>query len=145
MVKAPIGKRILAFIIDSVLLMVLAGVFSIAVMVLGMGVAMINDALSALVVMMMFPAILVAIIVFMVRDGLSQGRGIGKKMMGLRVEKQGGTCTMKDSFMRNILMLAQVIPLIGFLVYLADLLYPFIDSEGLRLGDKIANTKVVGV
>ena len=144
MVKAPMGKRIIAYIIDSFIVGIVAGILAGISFVIGMVASQVMDMLFFVGFVLMGLSVMVAMVLFLVRDGLRQGRGIGKKMMGLKVEKEGQRCTKMDSLKRNLFFFANIIPFIGSFVSLADILYPFIEPEGLRLGDKyIAKTKVV--
>jgi uncharacterized RDD family membrane protein YckC len=140
MVKASIGKRVVAYIIDSVLLGVIIGVIMGAVMVLSLILASVSDTLGAMSMLLSFAAMGISIIAmvgyFLLRDGLGSGRSIGKKLMGLKVVKNGQKCSYVDSAKRNITLM---IPILGFV----EMIMPFIDAEGLRFGDKFANTKVV--
>jgi uncharacterized RDD family membrane protein YckC len=74
----------------------------------------------------------------LLRDSLFGGRSLGKKIMGLKVinTKTNGPCSKKDSVLRNITL---IIPVVG----LIDVIMGLVDAEGLRIGDKIAGTKVV--
>ncbi len=143
MAKAPMGKRILAYVIDSFILSIIAGILAGISILIGIVASQIMDFLFLVGMLLAAISVFVSAALFLVRDGLKQGKGIGKKMMGLKVEREGQRCTMVDSLKRNIFFFAGIIPIIGSLVSLADLLYPFIEPEGLRFGDKFAKTKVV--
>ncbi|MDD5111824.1 MAG: RDD family protein [Candidatus Altiarchaeota archaeon] len=148
MAKPNVVKRIVAYLIDSiigggvslVLTVVILGIFWVLMMV---GAA----SESMTLILASFAGMMVGLVVIMApmvlyalfKDGLFGGRSIGKKITGLRVEnvKLNRPCSMKDSFLRNITML---IPVLGWI----DMILPIIDAEGLRIGDKIAGTRVVG-
>jgi len=140
MVKASIGKRVLAYIIDSVLIGLIVFVVMGGSMVLSLVLGSMSDTLGAMSMLLSFGAMGIAFILafgyMLIRDGLGSGRSIGKKLMGLRVQKDGGKCTYVDSLKRNITF---IVPILSFI----ELIMPFIDAEGLRFGDKIAGTKVV--
>lgn len=137
MVKAPIGKRVVAYIIDVVIIFVLAFAINIAVAILGFVLGYVSNALSGLSMLLMFPAMLVPFGYMLFRDGLGSGRSMGKKFMKLKVVKEtGAKCSYVDSLLRNVVAL---VPVVGII----ELIIPFIDEEGKRFGDKIAKTQVV--
>ncbi|MFH0861871.1 MAG: RDD family protein [Candidatus Altiarchaeota archaeon] len=140
MVKASIGKRVVAYIIDSVLVGVIVGVIIGGAMVLSIVLASMSDSLGAMSMILSFGAMGISMILafgyFLVRDGMGSGRSVGKKLMGLKVMKGGSPCSYVDSVKRNITF---IVPILGMI----ELIMPFVDAEGLRFGDKIANTKVV--
>ncbi len=89
----------------------------------------------------------------LISDGLFDGRSLGKKIIRLRVispetRSQG---TFRDSMVRNITfalsLLLYKIPLIGWffalLITVLEFLLMLGNEEGMRLGDDLANTKVV--
>jgi uncharacterized RDD family membrane protein YckC len=140
MAKAPIGKRILAYIIDAVILMAIIFVPLIGMMVLGMVVAMAVPRIAGIIGLITLPVWLLSMAAMLgyalLKDGLNGGKSFGKKFMGLKVVKDGKPCGYVDSALRNVIL---IIPLVG----LIDIIMAFIDAEGLRLGDKVAKTKVV--
>ena len=105
-----------------------------------------------------YPVGLVLSIIYMsICDSLQSGQSVGKKFMGFAVIslEDGGACTLKQSFVRNLpilipLILAIVplwgwilaaiigVPLIGIEVYLLFKL-----DSGHRLGDVMADTSVM--
>ncbi len=147
MVKAPLGKRVVAYLIDVVLVMAVVMVVGLGgSVILGIVAGMMGRA-GGMVALLSLPLIvltwLLAAVYMLLRDGLNNGASYGKKFMKLKVLKAGMPATMKDSAMRNVTFLAGVIPVIGQLFVLVELLMPFIDKEGLRFGDKLAKTQVV--
>ena len=94
----------------------------------------------------------------LVSDGLLGGQSFGKKLTGLRTVRVGGEppeesvrpCDIKSSLLRNgalgLGILLIKIPLLGWLIFLAIVSLESItligSSEGRRLGDEIAGTKV---
>jgi uncharacterized RDD family membrane protein YckC len=139
MVKASIGKRIVAYIIDSVLLGVIVGVIMGGSMVVSLVLASISDTLGAMSMLLTFGSMgIIFIAMFgyiLLRDGIG-GRSIGKKLMGLKVVEGGKPCSYVGSIKRNITL---IIPILGFV----EMIMPFIDPEGKRFGDKFADTQVV--
>ena len=146
MAKAPIGKRIVAYLIDAVLITIIALIIGVAG---GVIMALIGAILGkpGLMMLLLFPLygviMLISLAFTLFRDGLNGGRSYGKKFMGLKVVVGDSPCSKKDSLKRNITFLAGIIPILGFLVVLLELLMPIIDGEGKRFGDKFAGTQVV--
>ena len=145
MVKASIGKRVVAYIIDSVIVAAIILVIGLggflASTLLGIGLTAATDSGAGMLMMFVgfIPYVLAIILALgyaLLKDGLFSGRSLGKKLMGLKVTRDGVNCNMVGSILRNITLF---IPILG----LIELIMPFIDAEGLRFGDKIAKTKVV--
>jgi uncharacterized RDD family membrane protein YckC len=144
MTKAPVGKRIVAYLIDAVLVMAIVFIFGIGGMVAIMGITFVAAALTkglgALLGFLAIPVygivLLVALGYWLFRDGLNGGRSFGKKFMGLKVVKDGAPCKYMDSLLRNITL---IVPLLN----IVDLVMGLVDAEGKRIGDKIAKTHVV--
>lgn len=96
---------------------------------------------------------LAGLIYLFISDGLFDGRSIGKKILKLRVVSlsTGGPGTFRDSVLRNAILTAALllykIPLVGWLFVVVILSLEFLlmlgNKDGMRLGDDIANTKVV--
>jgi len=94
-------------------------------------------------------------------DGLFEGKSIGKSLTGLKVvdKDNRGNCGFKESAFRNfpfavafiIFGILKVIPLLGWLISFVVIVgihifesIVIIGSEnGMRLGDELANTRVV--
>jgi uncharacterized RDD family membrane protein YckC len=140
MAKAPIGKRVIAYIIDSVLVGVAIGVIVGVTMVLSIILGSLSDSLGWLSMILSFGAMGLAFIVgfgyFFIRDAMGSGRSIGKKFMGLKVVKDGAKISYVDSIKRNITF---IVPILGFV----EMIMPFVDKDGMRFGDKFAGTQVV--
>ncbi len=89
----------------------------------------------------------------LISDGLFDGRSIGKRLMGLRVvsSMHGGSCTIKESIMRNAPfgagLLLYKLPLIGwgFIVgiFAVEFLILLGSKDQMRLGDELARTLVI--
>lgn len=130
-------------------------------------VAMIIDAVIAAVIGMI-PAIggLIGAAYMLLRDGLEfdfmNHRSVGKHVMKLHIESLDGTpIDINTSMRRNwMFALGALIPLLLFIPVLGWIAIPFVglaglalgvveivlvitDPEGRRLGDKIASTRVV--
>jgi uncharacterized RDD family membrane protein YckC len=140
--KADLGKRFIAALIDGLL----CGVVSFIPVLGG----------------------LVAGVYMLIRDGLElefmDRRSIGKKVMKLRpVQLDGQPMDIGASVKRNITFVVGflglpflVIPLLGWILALLlgicgmilgliEIVMVLTDSEGRRMGDKIAGTKVIEV
>ncbi len=88
------------------------------------------------------------------RDGLFQGRSVGKKLIGLGVStehEKGRTATYRESIIRNAPLEAAyilfLIPYAGWvlgpLAAGIECLVAVGDDEGMRIGDMLARTRVV--
>jgi uncharacterized RDD family membrane protein YckC len=89
----------------------------------------------------------------LIGDGLFDGRSLGKKIMRLRIISASSSAqgNFRDSMIRNApfaaAMLLFNIPLAGWIFPVLILTFEFLltlgNSEGMRLGDDLAGTKVV--
>lgn len=96
---------------------------------------------------------LAGLIYLLISDGLFDGRSLGKKIIKLKVISlsSGTHVSFKDSLMRNITLVLPLlllkIPLIGWIFIILMLSLEFLlmlgNAEGMRLGDDLANTKVI--
>lgn len=122
MLKADLGKRVAAVAIDSVGISIIAGI------------------LSPIPVLNIIGALLPAAYM-LTRDGFDfefmDRRSIGKKLMKIRpVRLDGQPMDLMGSIARNWPFLVPIVPLIGFFIAMND-------PQGMRIGDKVANTIVV--
>ncbi len=143
---APIGKRILAYLLDVVLEVIVIGIPMVASSV--WFVVQASDqrgngpsagAVGALVVLWLVLAAL-GIIYRPVCEARC-GKTVGKAMMKLRVVMEDGRpCTGLAAFLRYLLFLVD-----GLLSGLVGLLIAILDDTGRyqRLGDRVAHTVVV--
>lgn len=139
--KPDVGKRVIAFIIDLVVAMILG--------------------------IIPFIGSLLGAVYMLVRDGLDidfmKRRSLGKKLMGLRpVRLDGQPMDIMTSIMRNwplalgslassityapflgLLGLSLLISLVGFVLLLVEIYYVLTSADGRRWGDRLAQTKVV--
>ncbi len=92
------------------------------------------------------------LIYLLISDSLFDGRSLGKKLIGIRVETAAGAaCTVRDSIMRNSTLAAGLllwkVPVVGWVLLAAVLVLEFVillgSKEDARLGDEIAKTSVV--
>lgn len=96
---------------------------------------------------------LAGLIYLLISDGLFDGRSIGKKVLKLKVTSlsTGSSATFRDSILRNTTiasaLLLYKIPLVGWFLFIIILAVEFLlmlgNKDGMRLGDDIANTKVI--
>ena len=133
--KAPLGSRMVACIIDFIAAATLL-VFSSAV-----GYSVFLSVESAFLKVLALFIILISLLLtggfVLFRDGLSGGEGFGKRLVRLRVVRcDGSRCDFLSSALRNVTLL--VPPLIPIEFVLA-----VVDREGIRVGDRIAKTQVV--
>jgi uncharacterized RDD family membrane protein YckC len=136
-VKADLGKRVVAVIIDWVIAWVLAMVIPFLGGLIGAAYMLLRDGLD---------------FNFMDR------RSLGKKLMKLRaVTLDGSPVDINVSVKRNwvfaigpVLMILPVVgwvlgSIVGFVIGIIEIVLVFSDEEGRRMGDKLANTKVIEV
>ena len=105
-----------------------------------------------------FIAPLIGVTYILISDGLFQGRSLGKKLVGLQVviERDGLLpCNFKHSTLRNlpigVVALFLVIPFWGWVLFFTlglvilgvEAYQIYQDPSGLRLGDLIAETRVL--
>lgn len=107
-------------------------------------VAFLLDGAIALLLSTVEPAgALFAVAYLVLRDGLWRGGSIGKRLLALRVVRSdGSTIGLRESLRRNAMFAVPLLnAAISVAVFEGVLLY--FDEEGLRLGDRIAGTRVV--
>lgn len=144
--KAPIGKRFLAYLIDSLIMFALAipaGIFY------GIGISMASeydyDSSSSAVLFFILAVIcyILPMAYAFIKDGLKNGQSYGKAAVNLKVINYYTKlpCTKGTSCLRNLIsMVLCLIPIVG----------PFIEpimvlatEDGRKLADRAANTIVV--
>lgn len=149
--KAPLGKRAVAVILDSIIAGVIGGVFGIF-----------GDRMGGI-------GALLGAGYMLVRDGLAfefaNGRSVGKHLMDLTVVRlDGRPMDMETSIRRNwTLVIGSVLVglgglvggpvgaliggtvglLVGGVISLIELVLVFTDARGRRIGDKTGGTEVV--
>lgn len=136
---AGLGDRLLAQLLDGVLVMVLF-------FVIGMAIAVQSGALTAdgfslsgkPALLAMGLLVIMTFLYFMLSEGLT-GRTIGKALVGIEVRRTDGSHNaLKASVIRNILRLVDIIAL-----YLVGFLVAVLSKYRQRLGDHAAGTIVV--
>jgi len=96
---------------------------------------------------------LAGLVYLLISDGFFDGRSLGKKVMKLKTVslQTGNPGDFRDSIVRNITftlaLLLYKIPLLGWILAAAIIVLEFLlmlgNKDGMRLGDDLANTKVV--
>ncbi len=115
---ASAGKRIVAFLIDAIIMAVISGIVNPIGIVLALAYLLTRDALPFL-----------------------DGQSIGKKVFNLQaVDYKGDPLTYNwiTSITRNVFLIIPVMPVIELIVLM-------VNEDGLRVGDQLANTRVVDV
>lgn len=131
---AGLGSRIVAHIIDCVLILATLYACSIAGIVAGM----VTDQFIA-TGFLLFIVFLIPFAYFILLEGLWNGQTVGKKAFGIRVRLADGTpITFMAALGRNIMRPADMVP--G--LYLVGFLAIFTNAKCQRLGDLIAGTVV---
>ncbi|MCW3066853.1 MAG: rane protein/domain-like protein, partial [Solirubrobacterales bacterium] len=139
---APWGSRVGAYLIDAVVEAILALVLALPLVAI---VSPDNTASSVAilvataVVILGYPTVMLA---------TTNGKTIGKRLVGLRVVRAGGApMTWGRAAMRELVMRGLVIGLIGTLTFgivgILDLLWPLWDKQNQTLHDHGAETWVV--
>lgn len=96
---------------------------------------------------------------FLLRDGIGDGQGVGKRLFNLRVVNYSnkGAISYTDSARRNLIFalpaLFLLIPFVGYIIYailtvlvwLVETFNVVRDPEGRRFGDRWAETMVVSI
>ena len=126
-----VGRRAVAIIIDSILLMILGWALAL-VMGSTSGAGFNLEGAPALL------WFLIAMAYYVVME-VTSGGTIGKKVMGLKVVKAdgGGAISWQASIIRNLLRIVD-----GLFFYLVGAIVVWV-SKGKRLGDMAAKTLVV--
>ena len=149
---APAGARVLAFVIDMLVLALILVIFGLGAVVLSINA--LGSAVAFLIFFLLFNFYFAAFEIYW------QGRTIGKRMMKIRVvRRKGGTADADRFLTRNLTRnLEAIIPAVSFyaaarggewtaLIYLAWLIafggLAMFHRDRLRLGDLIAGTMVV--
>ncbi len=150
---ASTGQRIIAFIIDSIIIGLVMGAIYAAALFFGyfsLGSGIGGGGFSPFGFYgSIFPALsflnyLLKLLYFTYFESKDGGGGatFGKRIIGIKVvDKDGRKVSGSDSFKRNIARLLWALPCIGFIILLLDV-YLIHDSEQ-RIGDRIADTYVV--
>lgn len=118
-------------------------------------IAKLVDFILIAAVITMLPQVghLAGLVYLLIGDGLFDGRSVGKRIIRLRVVSlpTGRGSSFKESVVRNITLffplLLYNIPLLGWIFAVVVLALEFLlmlgNGDGMRLGDDLAQTKVV--
>lgn len=146
--KASMGNRLIAYILDGLVTSALAlpSIIFYFIGISAMKSSYYEDSSEQGI-----PFILIAILLYilplvysLVKDGLSNGQSIGKRVANVKVVDvlTGKCCSKSSSCIRNLISgLLCIIPL-GFLI---DPIMVMATDDGRKLGDKAANTIVINV
>lgn len=149
--KAPLGKRVVAYLVDSVIAFLPMIILSLPfVSQLGTSITGGFYFDSPL----MIPVILIglgwSLVYYLLRDGFGSGQSWGKKIMGLMVVNltDNSPCSKSKSAIRNIIswLIALVLSWIPVINSLSSLVEPIVaisHGKGHRIGDMLAKTQVI--
>ena len=157
MQKADVAKRIIAMLIDCVL------VFVLSLISFGFGFIPFLGRIIGLVVTLCGIAYMASRDALPIKD--LDGASIGKKLVGLKaVNRNGQNITWEQSAKRNLpfflpslialvfsfipvlnVVIAFGVGLLGLLIVIVELLKVVSDKDGLRIGDLFAETRVIEV
>jgi uncharacterized RDD family membrane protein YckC len=97
-------------------------------------------ALATLMMILLMIQVSFEMVYFVVLEIATGGRSIGKRLLGLRVVRDGGLpIGLRESLVRNLLRIADSLPA----NYLIGLVAMVVSPEGKRLGDAAAGTVVI--
>lgn len=126
-IKADLGIRFLAALIDGALCIVLY-----IIPILGW---------------------IIGTVYILLRDGLFGGESLGKKILGLKTInlEKNQNANFVDSILRNLTLafayILMLIPVIGWIaapiIIITEALFILSDEKGIRFGDRLANTQVI--
>ncbi|HKP99486.1 MAG TPA: RDD family protein [Actinomycetes bacterium] len=136
---ANLGSRILAYLIDMVVVVVgiLAGLFAVALLGQASDVV-VPDWVALTIVLVLLPAWWLGY--FIAFETLWRGRTLGKAALGLRVvTKEGAPIRFRHAAIRGLLGLVDFLILGGFLA----VVFILFTRDNQRLGDLVAGTLVL--
>ncbi len=151
--NASLISRIVAYIIDSIILLVLSVIMILILVFLGIMTFGIFTDIDSQFGLWMFGGFEILILgpifygleliyftIFESDDGW--GATPGKKLLNIKVvDEFGNQISLGNSFVRNLLRLLWFIPCIGLIILLIDIV--LIADSDQRIGDKVAMTDVV--
>jgi uncharacterized RDD family membrane protein YckC len=134
---AGIGSRFLAAIVDTLIILLIEGVLLFVLSLIASRLAVADSIMTAIGVVLSF---VVLWGYYLVAEMLSNGQSPGKRLVGVRVVREGGRpVTFTASAIRNIIRLVDFLPLF----YSIGVVVMFVDRRARRLGDLAAGTLVV--
>jgi uncharacterized RDD family membrane protein YckC len=123
------GSRVLAVVVDSVLLLIVGGILTAPVSAVPRVGAPLATALGATL----------AFAYFVYLEG-TYGQTFGKKLLGLVVVAEDGSpCDYEAAVVRNLLRYVDILPAF----YLLGVLVMVVSDDSQRLGDVVGDTLVV--
>ena len=160
--KANVGKRILAYFIDTLIALLPVAIFIplaiipffAVVRTQGTAEMNINNMTNIGAIITVVIAVLISLawsfLYYLLRDGFGAGQSWGKKACGLMVVNLDNNmpCDKGKSFVRNIfawLFTAVLgwVPVINALAGLAEPIIALIHEKGQRVGDMVGRTQVI--
>lgn len=135
-----LGKRVLATIVDAIVLVVVLMIVSLPLTFIGAALEDGSGMVSIFVSLISFVVQMVLIFGYYIYLEGTRGQTVGKMVMGIKVVKEGtGEAPgMKAAAIRTLLRIVD-----GFMVYLVALLVAMSSQKRQRLGDMAAHTLVV--
>lgn len=138
---AGIGSRFLAAFLDTTLIVLLWGGATLALFMIGARLSSVGTGLESLIIAVW--AIVSFVIIwgyYLAFELLWNGQSPGKRLVGLRVVREGGRpITFAASAIRNLIRIIDFLPAL----YGIGVLVMFIDQRSRRLGDFAAGSLVV--
>lgn len=156
--KATVGKRILAYLIDAVIIIApVAIIIPVSIIPFFSYVRYDGNMSSApnivmviLMVLAIFIGIGWALFYSLVRDGFGAGQSWGKKICGLMVVNLNTNepCNKVQSLVRNVFALLisgtlSWVPVVNGLSSLVEPIVALVHEKGQRVGDMVGNTQVI--
>lgn len=133
---ASIGERILAFVIDIVLLAVYVFVSVLFIDKTGLSAFSSHELLFLLFIIFIY---LPVVLYFFLCEVFNQGQSLGKRLMHIRVVKKDGSTPSIGSYLLRWLLLLVDLPLTGG----AGVLVVLFTRNNQRIGDLAAGTLVI--
>lgn len=133
---AGLGSRMLAHLLDVVILYMIINIFSfVSIAFALMGLEELSMGL------MIFMIVATVFLYFILQEAFWNGFTIGKKAMGIKVVSADGTpVTLRGAAFRNLMRIADFMG-----VYVVGLVAMFLNERSQRLGDLVAGTLVIHV
>jgi uncharacterized RDD family membrane protein YckC len=130
------GRRVVATLVDFILLSILAWVMSLLFGTTQAGGGTVSFSLTGLPALLFF---LIFLLYYIILEG-TVGQTVGKMLLGIQVvwEGTGQTPGMGAATIRTLLRIID-----GFFFYLVALIVVLVSGKNQRLGDMVANTLVV--
>jgi uncharacterized RDD family membrane protein YckC len=152
--KASAGSRLLAYLIDSIIILILS-LPSIVLIIMGIIAIFSNNFniyaleelrlqdvnISAFILGSVL--IIIPLIYRFIKDGLGKGQSVGKRAMGIMVVNidDNKPCSIGSSILRELIWtLISLFPIFGWLV---EPIMALVNDDGRRLGDLAAGTMVI--